>query len=366
MTILINCSNIKIGGGVQVAHSFINEIRSNSDHLYIIVLSSTLKRQLDEKMFAENFIFYNYDKKANAKNAVFSSDQMLDSLVRKYKVEKVFTVFGPSYWRPKVVHIVGYAKAHYIYTSSLFFQTMSTIQRLRLKAKGFFHLLDFKKNADILITENPDVSKRIAQKVNKKVHTVSNTYNQVFDRQDEWSHMELPPFDGKYILTIAANYPHKNLNIIPKVIKVLRDQNCKKFKFAVTVEKGGLQSDNESDEFITYLGKVDIRDCPKLYTQSHYMFLPTLLECFSASYAEAMRMEKPIITSDLDFARGLCLDAAAYFDPLNPKAIAALLMRLDNDELWQKQLIIKGRNRLQDFDSTSERANKYLQIISTS
>ena len=29
MNILINCSNLKVGGGMQVAHSFLNEIKNN-------------------------------------------------------------------------------------------------------------------------------------------------------------------------------------------------------------------------------------------------------------------------------------------------------------------------------------------------
>ena len=51
------------------------------------------------------------------------------------------------------------------------------------------------------------------------------------------------------------------------------------------------------------------------------MFLPTFLECFSASYAEAMLMKKPIITSNLGFAQNVCKDAAVYFDPCNPEDI---------------------------------------------
>lgn len=366
MNILINCSNIKIGGGIQVAHSFLNEIKGETSNMYVVVLSSTLERQIQPSEFGPNFIFYVYDKVASPISAVFSKDKLLDAWVKNHSISKVFTVFGPSYWRPQVVHICGYAKPHYIYTSSPFFKVISNFENFKLKAKGFFHLLDFKKNADLLITENPDVSAKIGRKLGKKVFTVSNTYNQVFDNKEQWSDIQLPTFNGKYLLTISANYPHKNLNVIPLVAKELVRQKCKKFKFAVSLDKGQLNSDDAADELIVYLGKVEINDCPALYNQVSYMFLPTLLECFSASYAEAMRMQKPILTSDLDFARGLCQEAAAYFDPLNPEAIAALLIALDKDEGWQKQITDNGINRLKDFDNAPERAKKYLQIISTS
>ena len=51
------------------------------------------------------------------------------------------------------------------------------------------------------------------------------------------------------------------------------------------------------------------------------MILPTLLESFSATYIEAMFHGKTILTSDLDFARDVCGEAAFYFDPLNPQSI---------------------------------------------
>ncbi len=42
------------------------------------------------------------------------------------------------------------------------------------------------------------------------------------------------------------------------------------------------------------------------------VFIPTLLEVFSATYLEAMLMKKPIIASDLEFSRDICGESA-YF-----------------------------------------------------
>jgi glycosyltransferase involved in cell wall biosynthesis len=132
------------------------------------------------------------------------------------------------------------------------------------------------------------------------------------------------------------------------------------------MKKGDLTTTDEIDKYIVYLGKVDINGCPSLYVQSHYMFLPTLLECFSASYAEAMRMETIVLTSDLGFARGICNDAAVYFDPLDPIDIVNNLLGIDEDDVGQKLLKHNGVNRLKDFDTAAERAAKYLEIIKNS
>ena len=60
---------------------------------------------------------------------------------------------------------------------------------------------------------------------------------------------------------------------------------------------------------------------PILYKQVDGMIMPTLLESFSATYIDSMALGVPIFTSDRDFARDVCGDAAWYFDPLNAESI---------------------------------------------
>lgn len=365
MNILINCSNIVIGGGIQVAHSFLNELKHINGHAFVIVLSSKLDELIDKKLFSAKFTFFKYNINASPKKTIFSNDKFLDGLVLKYNIEKVFTVFGPAYWRPKVTHVCGYAKPHYIYKSSPFFKIISRKKKTTLKLKEFFHILDFKKNSDILITENPDVSKSLSERINKRVYTVTNNYNQIFDSPENWNQIVLPSFDGDYLLTVSADYPHKNLKIIPEVISILQKKGVNKFKFVVTLNENALSSNPQINQDIIYLGKVSINQCPSLYEQSKYMFLPTLLECFSASYAEAMKMEKIILTSDLDFARGICRDAAIYFNPLDPNEIVDKLLDIDKNKELQEVILKNGLKRLEEFDTSKQRAQKYLEIITS-
>ena len=62
-----------------------------------------------------------------------------------------------------------------------------------------------------------------------------------------------------------------------------------------------------------------------------------------------MKMQKPILTSDLSFAKDICQDSALYFDPLNPKDIAEKIIRLSADKELQNQLIGNGLERLKQF-----------------
>lgn len=75
-----------------------------------------------------------------------------------------------------------------------------------------------------------------------------------------------------------------------------------------------------------------------------------------------MRMRKPIITTDLAFARGLCGNAALYYESINAQvAVDRILQLVDNNEL-QQELVTNGIKELEKFDSSSMRAAKVIQM----
>ena len=119
----------------------------------------------------------------------------------------------------------------------------------------------------------------------------------------------------------------------------------------------------EYRDYFCFIGKVDVSECPYLYEQSDIMFMPTLLECFTATYPEAMRMEKPIITTDLEFARGLCGDAACYYSAVDPNEAAETIYKVATDKDYAKQLVENGRKQLQTFDNYEQRAEKLIKIL---
>jgi glycosyltransferase involved in cell wall biosynthesis len=366
MNILINCSNLNRGGALQVAHSFLNYIKNNTEYHFIVVFTDELKSQINLSEFNNRFKFFTYSISLGA-NFLKGNVFFLDRLVIDHNISIVFSIFGPTYWRPKIKHVVGYAKPQYIYTDSPFFSILSTKAKSILKLKKFIHLRDFNINADVLITENEDVTIKLKNIFpSKPIFTVTNFYNQVFDSPHMWDRsVNLGHFDGFTFLTVAANYPHKNINIISDVVNVLSKFHPEfKFRFILTIDESEFLAKNSfSKNNIVFLGKVKINQLPYLYSQVNFVFLPTLLECFSAAFPEAMKMCKPILTSDLDFSKGLCGNAAVYFDPLNPVDIVKKILFLANDESLKKYLIDMGLQRLSSFDNYSIRASKYFTIL---
>jgi glycosyltransferase involved in cell wall biosynthesis len=370
MKILINCSNLRVGGGLQVAHSFLYEINNNLNHFFIVVISKNLSESINIEDFSSNFKFIKYTIKPSLYKIFSGNDLFLDRIEMEFKPDRVFSVFGSTYWKPKVKHICGFAKPDYIYKESPFFDKFNYIQKIKFACIEFIHMYDFKNNNSLLITENEDVSKRLRKRVSQEVVTITNAINQVFTNENEWDKnliIEDRNTDFKF-LTISANYPHKNLSIIKSLIPILRKMYPDfRFKFclSITSEDFGIDSKSPLNENIQFLGKVNIYQCPNLYIQCDFMFLPTLLECFSATYCEAMYMKLPILTSDLSFARGICGNAAVYFNPIDESDIAKTIYNLAINEIKQNQLIKNGEIQLATFDTSKTRVEKILKLITS-
>ena len=199
------------------------------------------------------------------------------------------------------------------------------------------------------------------------VYTVTNYYNQVFDDKSLWKNKTLPVFEGITLLTVTAAYPHKNLKIsldIVKSIKIKHPDLNVRFVFTIDKEQFVPVPKDIENNFL-FIGKVDISECPSLYEQSDIMFQPTLLECFTATYPEAMKMEKPIITTDLDFARGLCEDAAVYYSPLSAEDAAEKILYVAKHKKVQEQLIEAGKKQLLKYDTYTQRTDKLIHLLET-
>ncbi len=114
---------------------------------------------------------------------------------------------------------------------------------------------------------------------------------------------------------------------------------------------------------IVNIGPIMPKECASLYDECDALILPTLLECFSANYAEAMFMKKPILTTDLPFAKTVCGDAALYFAALNENDAVDKVIKLVNDPYLRVQLIKKGNLRLEKFLNAKARANLIISIV---
>ncbi|SMO41498.1 glycosyltransferase family 4 protein [Fodinibius sediminis] len=366
MKVIINAAAIYKGGAEQVVHSFINECRSITVNDYYIFLCNNIYNSLDLDAFGSNFHFYRMERRTGASFLnIIKTSRYFNRLERKINPDVVISTGGHGYWIPKAPLITAFNIPHYIYPESPYFNKISSKKKIYWKIKKHFDLY-FYRQSDAIIVQTDDVNKRLKKLLkNVEVHTVSNTINGVFSDSISQEKKLPPKVDGEVrLLTISSNYGHKNLDIILEVVDELLKNKITNVKFVLTLPEDAFTRFNEEkyQQHIINVGPVPIDHCPTLYSECDMMFLPTLLECFSASYVEAMAMGKPILTSDLPFAKTVCRKAAVYFNPMEPVDISNKIINLIQNPEIQENLISEGKKNLKLFNTPKERAKRFLSI----
>lgn len=361
MVFLINCSNLKQGGGLQVADSVCRELCHFTQHRFIVVLSSFFTDTFGAIKGYQNVEVFQYDVRNNFSTIIFGRNTFLDNLVKKKKVDAVLTIFGPSRWNPKCKHLCGFARAQLLLENP-----KEKNKPLKIRFVYCVWKWAFKRSSDTFYTENDYISKMLPRLLGKvKVYTVTNYYNQVFDNPNQWLKKKLPDFEGTTMLTLSNSYPHKNLEIAADISRILIKMHPGfQFRFVFSIDRDQFHKDIDGiEDHFLFLGKVNVAECPSLYEQCNIAFQPSLQECFTATYPEAMRMERPIVTTDLEFAHGLCSEAACYYSAIEAQAAANAIYKVATDITYATRLVLNGKKQLANYDTYSQRSEKLVKIL---
>ncbi len=366
MKFLINASNLRAGGGLQVADSICRELYKFSQHEFVVVLSSFFYATKKALEGVPNVKVIEYNIQNTIPVLILGRDRFLDDLIDNNEIQAVLTVFGPSRWNPRVPHLSGFAISQILIPESPYFEVLGLKDTIKFKIYNSLLKIFFERSGKFFYTENPYISERLIKAFpNVSVYTVTNYYNQIFDLPEQWREYKLPPFRGTTLLTIATPYIHKNVTIAAETARILKRRHPDfMFRFAFSFEKKDYHVDiSDIEDCFLFLGRVDIAECPSLYQQCDIVFTPTLIECFTAAYPEAMRMGKPILTTDLEFAHGLCGEAAEYYSPLDAKECADAIYKLATNSEMKEKLVRKGNAQLNNYDSYVKRAAKLICIL---
>ena len=178
---------------------------------------------------------------------------------------------------------------------------------------------------------------------------------------------------GTKLLYLTYYYPHKNLEILIEVASRVRDLG-RNYRIILTIAANQHENaarllqdihDRHLDDIIVNVGPVAMADVPSLYRGCDGLLMPTLLESFSGTYVEAMYHRIPIFTSDLDFARGVCGDAACYFDPHDADDIVDKIDAVFDDPSRVAALASAGARVVDSLPDWQGAFDRYQDIIRT-
>lgn len=136
------------------------------------------------------------------------------------------------------------------------------------------------------------------------------------------------------VLTLARYYPHKDLEFIVRVAARLREAGDDRYAFFITIaaeQHPGARAllatiDRHSlGDRVINLGPIGHDELRGAHEAAEICLLPSVLESMSGTHLEALHYRMPIVTTNRDFARHACGDAARYFPPGDVDAAIAQL-----------------------------------------
>lgn len=360
--ILINTANLHVGGGVQVAISFLYEYYKAQKFLgnLSIFASKEVNAGLSSvNKNIENNEYHEID--VYGINAIFKS---FTSKLKKYNV--IFTVFGPHYFFKKsFVSIVGFAQPWIIYPDNECYAMLPLIERYKTRFKYWLQSIFFKKS-DVLIVELEHVKERLISVLgihSERIHVVHNCISSIYHDSSTWMPINLEKFNGDLRLGyLGRNYLHKNTTIFPEIVNVLKENYGINACFYVTfTEKEWSACKPEFRSACINIGPLLVEQCPTFYEAMDAIVFPSLLECFSATPLEAMAMEKPLFASDRVFIRDVCGEHANYFDPLSAASAAQSIAHvfLSHSPIS----LYAAREHAINFSNPRSRAERYLNLL---
>lgn len=377
--VIFNVGNLIKGGAIQAAVNFIVINQSNYDNIFewFFIISKEIQLELQK-------LGINIEEKtlnltdSSTKNALVRQD--IIAFENKINPHLVFTLFGPCYINFKALHITGFANGWVTHSKLSSFTHTYKFNFIKM-AKALFKYCYYgyhirQGNAWILETNTAKNGFIKRLRVNKNdCFVVANTsidFGVSFSKTQKVIINDYPlNRTDNLIVALAADYPHKNLATLIEVAYDLK-QTPKQthFKILLTLDeeiftKKFLPQIGQRDlqHHIINIGKVDIVDLPKLYSVSFCSILLSHIETFSAVYPESFSTETPVITTDAEFSREICKDAALYVDPNDSKSVAKTINSLIGNKRMYQELVTKGKLLSINMLSPQQKYQKYLEVL---
>ena len=344
--IAINAVSVKkISGGVfQIAPNFILATLkykvSNVEWLYLVSedVDKVIHEEFSDQMGKNYFVF---PPQPDFKGTYIKVVQDLKKWEESFKPNIVYSISAPSYFSFNAPEVMRFTNPWVATPNKYAYKTLSLFQKIRM----MLYCLNQKRllrKADFFITQTQAVKDgmlkflRVPETSIKVVHNVLP----IVISSKENSHINSREGNFIEIACIAAPVPHKNLDIIPKILYLLKERyGIQNVRFHITVSddspiwKNIVKQARVLDVMNGTInhGRLPQAELSNLYRKSHLCFLPTLLEVFSVSPLEAMYYKLPIVATDFAFNREVLDDAALYYEPMSASSAASQLANYIND-----------------------------------
>ncbi|MEO6981441.1 MAG: glycosyltransferase [Mucilaginibacter sp.] len=374
MNILLNFIPIKKGGGQQVATAFIKtikEIGTDMQFTFLVTAGTFAANLLADYKF-DNVILVKNSKRSRLLFELFS----LKKIIKAHKIDGIFTMFGPDLPKSGVPSIVGCAY------SNIFFPEIDFWGAASFYKKKVFELIDSFRlkrtlQADGIIFENKamqsQAEKLYEYPLNKTVFIKPSILPlNAFDSPSSEYLKQTEKIPGVFnALILSGWHKNKNINQVPFILSELKKLGITNISFVITVPPLHPESVTLMNTAtalgvagnIHLIGPVLPTDIRFLYEKIDTVLLLSLLESFSNNIIESWTYSKPLVISDLEWAKSICNEAAVFVDRNNAVEIALQIKKLYEDKEWYKKMQENGRKELATYPSAEQKVLSQLEFV---
>ena len=365
--IAVNGINSKTGGGKSILHNYMTLLdKSILEDRYLLLTP-------DPSAFAwirndRIEIVGVPDWYGRTIASPFVYEFVLDRVLKRYRIDIMFNM-GDLVVNTGVKQVYLFDWSYAIHPRGMVWVRMARRDWFIRKVKLFL-LKRRIRRPTVTIAQTP-VAKEALQMLygltNVKIVPNAVSLDNLDSDRDE--RFALP--SGKRLLYLTYYYPNKNLEVLLPVARRIRELG-RDYRIIITIAPSQHKKAERLLEeiriqdlgaIIVNVGPVEMAHVPSLYRSCDGLLMPTLLESFSGTYVEAMFHGIPIFTSDLDFAKGVCGDAACYFDPHDAHDIVRKIDTVFDNITCSASLIEAGRRVLASLPDWSHAFKLYQEII---
>ena len=336
MKIFINCANLRFGGGVTVGHNIIKSLNENSEVSSLAIVAPVncgYEQFVSEKITIDFLKNYAYNPMFKPILNYF----ILPNFLKKHNVSCVLSLGNIAFPASGIPQILLIQNAYLTYPESVVWQRLSFKTKLYLKSMVSLMSRNL-RYANHYFVQTFTMKNRLCQLFKISDNDVSIlpnavSYTSLADCEEVNYEDLLKNKKQIKLLFLSKFYPQKNFEVLfPLAKKIIENELL--ISFSITLDKNESKDtelfleeikNSGFQNVIQNIGNIEKADIAKTYAAHHGLFLPTLLESYSGTYIESIYFKRPIFTSDLDFAREVCKDAAFYFNPLDIDDIISVL-----------------------------------------
>lgn len=280
--------------------------------------------------------------------------------VAAFKPDWVIGLGNMGLTRPPCRQAILFQDSHLIYpTKHYAMESRAYRFKKRMVRLGLAQCL---KRTDVVFTQTQTTRRRFAESFGfpqERIHLLPNAVSKfaVSDQTPRTPDPLQPYHDRFKLFALTKCYGHKNLDRVLEAYSRYRDELADTLcVWTIAADQHpiapGMLDRIEREglgELILNVGPLRQEQLPGYFGACDAVLMPTLLESFSGTYLEAMYHQRPILTSDLDFAHEVCGDAALFVDPWRVETIKDGIKRLRDDHGLRERLIDSGKARMSTF-----------------